>query len=150
MKVIFLEEVPKVGKAGEIKEVADGYARNFLIPHKLAVLAKPDAVNLVTKQIEKRGHQQAETEAELEELAKQLEGKEIAIAAKTGAKEQLYGSITSADIASELEKSVKMVVDKRKVELTEPIRQLGNYEITVRLNKDLAPKIKLTVTRESE
>jgi len=111
---------------------------------------REEALGTIKSQIEKRGHQIAQTEAELTELANQLEGKEITIAAKTGAKEQLYGSITSADIAGELEKTVKMVVDKRKVELTEPIRQLGNYEITVRLNKDLAPKIKLTVTRESE
>ena len=150
MKVVFLEDVPNVAETGEMKEVADGYARNFLIPKKLAVLADSRAAHLVEAQLKKKARLQAETEAEMRELARQLEGQEVALKARAGAKNRLYGSITNADIAEELEKSAGLVVDKRKIELEEPIHELGSYEISIRLTKDIIPKIKLTVTGEEE
>jgi large subunit ribosomal protein L9 len=144
MKVVFLQDVPNVAKAGEIKEVAAGYGRNFLIPRKLAALASPQAIS----QVETGGKAQARTDEELVELAQQLEGKEVSLKAHAGAKERLYGSITSADIAAELEKVTKITVDKRKIELDEPIRQLGSYELTVKLGKDITPKITVNVIEE--
>jgi len=146
MKVVFLQDVPNVAKAGEIKEVAPGYARNFLIPKKLALLAKPQALS----QIEtiKRIETKEKEKAELATLAQQIEGKEITIKAKAGAKDRLYGSITSADIASELSNTTGLVIDKRKIELDEPIRQLGSYEVAIRLAKDIVSKIRVTVTEE--
>jgi len=128
MKVIFLEDVPKVAKAGEIKEVADGYGRNFLIPQKLATLANLSVINTVEVQRRARAKAEAKLETEAFELARQLEGKEVILKAKAGAKDRLYGSITNTDIATELETSAGLVIDKRKIELTEPIRQLGSYE----------------------
>ena len=148
MKVVFLEDVPKVAKAGEIKEVADGYGRNFLIPQKLAVLASPSALNAAETQTKIRARSQTQTEDEVTELARQLEGKEITLKARAGAQEHLHGSITSADIASELQNTAGLVVDKRKIELDEPIRQLGSYEVAIRLAKDMIPKIKVTVIEE--
>jgi large subunit ribosomal protein L9 len=150
VKVVFLEDVPNVAETGEMKEVADGYARNFLIPKKLAVLADSKAAQLVEARLKKKARLQAETEAEMRELARQLEGQEVALKARAGAKDRLYGSITNADIAEELEKSAGLVVDKRKIELEEPIHELGSYEISIRLTKDIIPKIKLTVTGEEE
>jgi len=144
MKVIFLEDVSKVAKAGETKEVVDGYGRNFLIPQKLALPVSPAAVNMVAAQRRK----QVQTGSELAEMASQLEGKEIILKARAGAKERLHGSITSADIASELQSSTGIVVDKRKIELAEPIHQLGSYEIAIRLAKDIMPKIKVVVAEE--
>jgi large subunit ribosomal protein L9 len=144
MKVVFLQDVPNVAKAGEVKEVAAGYGRNFLIPRKLAALASPQAISQV-KTSEKA---QARTDEELAELAQKLEGKEVSLKAHAGAKERLYGSITSADIAAELEKVTKITVDKRKIELAEPIRQLGSYELTIRLGKDITPKITVNVIEE--
>jgi len=144
MRVIFLQDVPNVAKAGETKEVANGYARNFLIPKKLALLAKTSAMN----QTEVTGRIKARENAELTALARQLEGKEVILKAKAGAKDRLYGSITSADIASELSNTTGLVVDKRKIELEEPIRQLGSYEVAIRLAKDIVPKIKVSVTEE--
>jgi large subunit ribosomal protein L9 len=144
MRVVFLQDVPRVAKAGEIKEVADGYARNFLIPRKLALLAKPE----VLSQLGTAQKAEAKEDTELMALAQQIEGKEVSIKAKAGAKDRLYGSITSADIAAELSKSSRLVIDKRKIELEEPLRSLGNYEITIRLAKDIVPKIKLSVTEE--
>ena len=145
MKVVFLEDVPNVAQAGQVKEVADGYARNYLIPRKLAALAQAQAVSQIearTKKIEIR------LTAEMNDLASQIEGKEVSLKAKAGAKDKLYGSITSADIAAELQNVTGLEIDKRKIELEEPIRQLGSYEVTVKLGQDIAPKIKVNVIEE--
>jgi len=146
MKVIFLQDVPNVARAGEIKEVASGYGRNFLIPKKLALLANSPAVSTIEAQLKIKARSQVQTEAELIELAHHLDGKEIVLEARVGAKDRLYGSITSADIAAELQNSAGVVIDKRKIELAEPVRQLGSYEVAIRLAKDIIPKIKVTVT----
>ena len=148
MKVIFLEDVSKVARAGEIKEVADGYGRNFLIPKKLAALANSSAISIMQAQHKIRAREEAKLETEAVELARQLEGKEVILKARVGAKDRLYGSITNTDIASELESSAGLVIDKRKIELTEPIRQLGSYEVAIRLAKDIVPKVKVTVVGE--
>jgi len=132
MKVIFMEDVPNVGKAGQIKDVADGYGSNYLIPHKLAVAAKPGDIKNVEAQIK----------------AAELENKEITIKAKVGQQDRLYGSITSADISAGLASAFKVNVDKKKIELAEPIRSLGTYEATIKLGKDIATKIKVTVAPE--
>lgn len=145
MKVVFLQDVPNVAKAGEIKEVAAGYGRNFLIPKKLAALANPQAMS----QVETGDKTKATVNVELVELARQLEEQEISLKAHAGAKDKLYGSITSADIAAELENTTGLVIDKRKIELDEPIRQLGSYEISIRLAQDIIPKIRVTVVEEA-
>ena len=150
MKVVFLEDVPSVAEAGEMKEVADGYGRNFLIPRKLAVLADAHAAGILEARLKKRARLQAETEAEMRELAGQLEGKEVVIKALSGAKGQLYGSITNADIADELEKGTGIVVDKKKIELAEPVRKVGSYDIDIRLSGEIIPKIKLTIVEEEK
>jgi len=148
MKVIFLQDVPNVARAGEIKEVANGYGRNFLIPQKLALLAKPGVTSMTEPQLKIEAQNQAESQAKLVELAHHLEGKEVGLKARAGAEDRLYGSITTADIAAELQSNAGLVVDKRKIELAEPIRQLGSYEVTVRLSKDIIPRIKVTVIGE--
>lgn len=144
MKVIFREDVPNVAKAGEIKEVADGYVRNFLVPKKLAVPATPSAIKTLEAELKIRARKQAQTDAELAALAQQLEGKEITLKATAGTKARLYGSITAADIAAGLEKA-GIVVDKRKIDLNKPIHQLGTYDVAIKLSKDLAPKVKVVV-----
>lgn len=148
MKVTFLQDVPNVARAGEIKEVANGYGRNFLIPQKLAMLANSPAVSTIETQLKIKARSQVQAEAKSVEQAHHLEGKEIVLKARLGAKGRLYGSITSADIASELQSTVGLVIDKRKIELAEPIRQLGSYEVAIRLAKDVIPKIKVTVTEK--
>ena len=151
MKVIFLQDVPNVARAGEIKEVAGGYGRNFLIPKKLALLANSPALSTMKTQLKTEASSEVQTEDRLAELAQQLEGKEITLKARAGAKDRLYGSITSADIAAELENNSGVVIDKRKIELANPIHQLGSYEVVIKLAKDIIPKIKVTVTeKESE
>lgn len=150
MKVVFLEDVPNVGEIGDIKEVAAGYGRNFLIPRGLAVLVDSQAASIVESRLRKKARLMAQIEAEMLKLAKQIEGKAIVLKAKAGAKEKLYGSVTNADIAEALEKSIGVTVDKRKIELEEPIREVGSYEITIRLTKDIMPKIKLKVAEEKK
>jgi len=150
MKVIFLQNVPNVARAGEIKEVADGYGRNFLIPKNLALLATPSATSTIKAQRIITERSEVQTEAEITDLAHQLEGKEVILKAKTGAKDRLFGSITSADIASELQNTTGLVVDKKKIELAEPIRQLGSYEVAIKLAKDMVPKIWVIVEKETD
>jgi large subunit ribosomal protein L9 len=149
MKVIFLEDIPHVARAGEIKEVANGYGRNFLIPRKLALVARSDVINTVGVQLEAKARGQAQTETELLELANHLNGREVIFEARTGAEDRLYGSITAADIAAELESVTGLAVDKRKIDLVEPIRQLGSYEVTIRLAKDIVPQIRVTVSEKA-
>lgn len=149
MKVIFLQDVPKVAKTGEVKEVADGYGRNFLLPHRLAVPATGGAMKEMAALIKREASRRAKTEAELAELANQLNGKEVILKAKAGAEKQLYGSITTADIAAELESTHSLVIDKRKIDLAETIRQVGSYDVAVKLSKDLIPKIKVTVVEKA-
>lgn len=148
MKVVFLQDVPNVARAGEMKEVADGYGRNYLIPRKLAAQADPKMMNAIEAQVRARARQAAQNEAEMTELAEQIDGKVITITARVGAKERLYGSITAGDIIAELEKSFGVIVDKRKIDLENPIRELGSHEIPIRLTKDIVPTITVTVTGE--
>ena len=148
MKVIFLQDVRNVARAGEIKEVADGYGRNFLIPRKLALAANLQAISTVTAQLKVKVRSQVRTEAELLEMANHLDGREIILEARAGVKDRLYGSITAADIAAELESSTGLAIDKRKIELDESIRQVGSYEIAIRLAKDIVPKIRVTVSEK--
>ena len=150
MKVVFIEDVPDVAEVGEIKEVADGYGRNYLIPRRLAILADARATQVVEAQKKKKAQIEAKTEAEMRELAKQLEGLDMVIKAKAGTKDRLYGSITNADIAEELSTSAGLVIDKRKIELETPIHEIGSYEIPIRLTKDIIPKVKLSIIEEEK
>jgi large subunit ribosomal protein L9 len=145
MKVVFLEDVQNVAKAGDTREVADGYGRNFLLPKKLAVISKPGAVAQVKAQIEAK----AETE-KMKKLAAELDGKELVFKVKMGTKDRMHGSITAANIATELKSSAGLEVDKRKIELAEPLKHIGNYEIVIKLAKDIEPKIKVNVLEKEK
>lgn len=150
MEVILLKDVPRLGRAGELRKVAPGYARNHLIPKGLAVFATEGAVREFEQrqQLEARREKQLQTEAQA--LAEELAGITVTIHAKTGEKERLYGSVTSGDIAEALEKQTGRIIDRRKIELEEPIRQLGIYSVPVRLLSDLSPLIRVDVLAEDE
>jgi large subunit ribosomal protein L9 len=145
MKVIFLEDVPNVAKAGDVKEVTDGYGRNYLLPKKLALVSKPGAVATVKARIEAR----AESE-KMKKLAAEIEGKEITLKVKMGAKDRMHGSITAANVATELQGLIGQAIDKRKVDLEEPIKLLGTYDIGIKLAKGIEPKIKLNVIEKDK
>lgn len=148
MRVIFLRDVANIGRAGEVKEVADGYGRNFLLPRKLALLATPSALRAAEEHLQKEKEEQLRFDAELSQLAQQLEGFPITFKERVASEDYLYGSVRDSDIARELSQLIGFDIDRKTIELEEPIRQLGDYEVTVRLSKDLAPKIKVIVTKE--
>jgi len=150
VKVIFIEDVPKVARAGQTKVVADGYARNYLFRRKLAVLADSGAAVAVEAHLKKIIKQKAIEEAEMAALAKQITGTEITLKAKVGENDRLYGSVTGADIASELGKVISREIDKRRVDLTEPIRQVGVYDVTIRFIREITAAVVVIVMSDAE
>jgi len=150
MKVVLLEDIPGKGKAGEMKEVSKGYAKNFLLPRRLASVATPTIVKQVESRLEKEKLEENVDRERLVELAQQIEGKEIRFKARVGAGERLFGSITAADIAEELSRAIGSVVDKKKVDLEKPFRQAGSHEIAVKLASDIKPKITVIIEEEEE
>ena len=149
MKVIFLKDVSSKGKAGEIREVADGYARNFLLPKGLALPATQEAIKSAKNLAEERVRREARSQEELSELAKLIGDKELHFKARAGEKGKLHGSITSADIAAELSKLVNVEIDKKKVVLNEPLRQLGDHEVSINFSKDIEAKIKVIIEEDN-
>jgi large subunit ribosomal protein L9 len=150
VKVIFLEDVPKVAKVGQTKDVAKGYARNYLFPRKLAILADSSAAGALEAHLKKLVKQHAVIEAEMAELAKKIEGTAITLKAKVGEKDKLYGSVTTADIAGELSKAIAREIDKKRIDLVEPIRLAGVYDVPVRFTHEIAAVITVTVMSDAE
>ena len=148
MKVIFLQNVSGVGRVGEVKEVANGYGRNFLIPRKFAVLPTPEIIKKVERQLQQEVQRQQRLAAELEEMARKLEGLSITFKVKTSTLDRTYGSIRDVHIAQEIARLTGFDIDKGSIELEEPLQQLGSYEVTIRLRSNLTPRIKVTVEEE--
>ncbi|MBI5071323.1 50S ribosomal protein L9 [Candidatus Falkowbacteria bacterium] len=147
MKVILLKNVDKVGRAGETKEVAEGYARNFLIPKGLARLATAGAVTKVEMEKKAAAEKAAHEEKRLKKLAKELSGVEIKIAAKVGEGGKLYGSIGVSEIAIELAKK-GFEIDKDQIKLEKSIKDVGGHEVMVKLGQGLDVKILVRVVEE--
>jgi len=150
MKIVLLEDVPGKGKAGEIKEVSKGYAKNFLLPRGLALVATPTVIKQVESRLEREKLEGSIDREKLVELAQQIEGKEIRFKARMGAGERLFGSITAADVAEELSRAIGSVIDKRKIDIEKPFRQTGSYEVAVKLAGDIKPKITVVIEEEEE
>jgi large subunit ribosomal protein L9 len=148
MKVVLLENLPGKGKAGEIKEVNKGYAKNFLLPRGLALVATPAVIKQVESRLEKEKLEESIDREKLVELAQQIEGKEIRLKARLGAGERLFGSITAADVAEELSRAIGSVIDKKKIDIEKPFRQTGSYEVAVKLASDIKPKITVVIEEE--
>ena len=149
MKVIFIENIEH-NEVGEIKNVADGYARNFLLPRGIAIAATPNEIQNIEKRIEKLKKEEAEKIQKLEELAAKLGKITVEIKAEVGpkdedGKEKLFGSITNADVEEELTKK-GFEIDKKEIETGEAIRYPGDYEITIKLGHGVETIVKLTVS----
>lgn len=149
MKVILLKDVEKLGKKGEIKEVSKGYARNFLISEKLAIIAnKDEIVKLEEEQINKT--QKAEQELiKSQGLATQLDGLELEIFVKTSEEGKLFGAITSVQIVEKL-KEQGINIDKEYIKLKDPIKEIGDYEIKINLPHNLEANIKVVISEEQK
>lgn len=147
MKVILHQDVDKVGKEGEIVTVADGYARNYLFTRKLAVEAVGGALkNVQMRQaLEERRSEKLLTQAT--QSAQALEGKSVTITAKAGSENRLYGSVTSQDIADAITKSLGVVVDKRKIQLNDPIKTMGTFTVPVKLHRTVQIPLTVEVVR---
>ena len=150
MQVLLLKDIKGLGKAGETKTVADGYARNYLIPRGLAVLATDGAIRRteVQKAIEKQREERVRTDSTA--LAERLAEITLTFKVKAGERGRLYGSVTAADIAAEIEKESGYPIDKRKVLLDEPIRLLGTHKVPVRLLSGVIPEVTVEVEPVSE
>jgi len=149
LKILLTKDVPNVGRSGEIKDVANGYARNFLIPRGLAVPASQGAVKQAEQAKVMAQGKQARVQAELEELANTVQNTELVFKAKVGEQHRLFGSVTAGDIAEELSRKVNHPIDKRDVELEEPIRHLGSYKVPIRLAPQLVPSVTVVVEAEA-
>jgi len=148
MKVVFAIDVCGVAKAGETKEVADGYARNYLIPNKLAMPVAGGSAAVIESRLEAKARKQARNRTGLMRTAAELNGKEVTIKARAGAQERLYGAVTSADIAAAIEEATGHSIDKRKVELDKPIHTLGKREVSVKIGNEIAAIIKVNIVAE--
>lgn len=149
MKVMLVRDVYKLGRAGDIKKVADGYGRNYLIPQGLAVLATAGALKQVEKIRQQAEIRRAELNSELKGLADQVKDVVLAFAARAGETGKLYGSITTQDVATALSEKTRFEVKKHQIDM-QPIRNLGEYIAHVRLTMDLVPEVKIVVHREGE
>ena len=149
MKVLLIKDVYKLGRAGDLKKVADGYGRNFLLPQRLAVLATPGAMKTAEKIRGQAEIQRAKLNSELAELAAQIGGVTLTFSAKAGDTGKLYGSITTQDVATALQEQTRFEVKRQQIDL-QPIRELGEFTAHIRLTIDLVPEIKIIVHREGE
>ena len=149
MEVILREDVEKLGNRGQIVDVAAGYARNFLLPKRLAVRATEANKKIVEQERQAHVRREATERGAAEELAKLLNGVSVTIAQKAGEMDQLFGSVTAKDIVEALEKQ-NFTIERRKIHLDEPIKQLGEHPVVVKLFKDVSAEIKVNVIREEE
>jgi len=149
MKVLLIKDVYKLGHAGDVKKVADGYGRNFLLTQGLAVLATPGALTTVEKIRAKAAVSRAAMNQEMGGLAGLVEGVELSFTSKAGETGKLYGSVTTQMIADALNEKLGSKIERHQVEV-EPIRMLGEHHATIRLTIDLNPKVKVFVNREGE
>jgi large subunit ribosomal protein L9 len=149
MKVLLIKDVYKLGRAGDVKKVADGYGRNFLLPQKMAVLATPGALKQTEKIRSQAEIRRTEQNSELKDLANQIKGLTLVFSAKAGETGKLYGSITTQDVATAIQEKTRYEVKKQQIDM-QPIRNLGEFAAHVRLTMDLVPEIKVIVHREGE
>jgi large subunit ribosomal protein L9 len=149
MKVMLTKDVYKLGRAGEVKKVADGYGRNFLLPQGLAVLASVGALKQAEKIKSQAEIRRTAQNSELKGLADQIAGVSLSFSAKAGETGKLYGSITTQDVAAALQEKVRFEIKRQQVDM-QPIRELGEFTAHVRLTMDLVPEIKIVVHREGE
>ncbi len=148
MEVLLLKDVEQLGQAGEVKRVADGYARNFLFPRELAVVATPGAIKQAKLQRQAEANRQAKALSDAQELAQLLDGRVVTFQARAGESDRLYGSITNANIAEALEEQVGQDVDRRKIELEEPLKELGTHAVTIHLAPQAEAKVTVVIERE--
>jgi large subunit ribosomal protein L9 len=148
MEVILKEDVPKLGSRGDVVKVAEGYGRNFLLPRKLAIEATSANKAVIDQMKAASVRRSAKEKHEAEALAKQFDGLSVSFQRRSGENDQLFGSVTSSDIAEALEKK-SFHIDRRKIQLHEPLKSVGEFDVPVRLHKDVSAHIKVLIEKEA-
>jgi large subunit ribosomal protein L9 len=148
MQIILQEDVEKLGTRGQVVEVAEGYARNFLLPRKLALAATPDNLKRLEKMRTVFAKREATEKGAAQKLAELLGSITLTLSRKAGENDQLFGSVTSGDLADALA-AQGYSIDKRKIQLDEPIKLVGEYQVPIKLHHDVSGTIKLVVQREA-
>jgi len=148
MEVILKEDVPKLGTRGDVVKVAEGYGRNFLLPKKLAIEASKGNKAVIDQMKSAAVRRSTKEKAGAEELSKQFDGLSVSFQRRSGEHDQLFGSVTSGDIADALEKK-GFNVDRRKIQLHEPLKTLGEFMIPVKLHKDVTAHLKVVIEKEA-
>jgi large subunit ribosomal protein L9 len=149
MEIILREDIEKLGARGEVVKVAAGYARNYLLPKRLAVPATDANKKIVEQERQAHLRREAKVEGEAKDLGKMLGSVAITISQKAGENDQLFGSVTSKDIAEALEKQ-GYTIERRKIALDEPIKTLGEFKVPIRLHREVTAEITVTVSKEEE
>ena len=148
MEVILKEDVPKLGSRGDVIRVAEGYGRNYLLPHKLAIEATKANRAVVEQMKAAAVRRSAREKAGAEELSKQFDGVSVTFHRRAGEHEQLFGSVTSADIATELERK-RFNIDRRKIQLHDPLKAVGEYTIPIKLHREVTTHLKVVIEKEA-
>jgi large subunit ribosomal protein L9 len=149
MRVVFVEEIESVGRIGEVKNVADGYARNYLLPRKLAIPATPAALKQAEARAQVAAKQQEKLDQSAQAQAAKLEGKALTIKARVGEQGRLFGSVTAADIAEALASTLGVEeFDRHQVELEQPLREIGQHEVSLRLSRNVRTNVTVDVVPE--
>ena len=147
MQIILQEDVEKLGNRGQVVEVTEGYARNFLLPRKLALEASPGNMKRLEKMRAAFAKKEAVEKGDAQKLAELLASVSLEVARKSGESDQLFGSVTAADVSDALA-AQGYTIDKRKIQLAEPIKLIGNFEIPIRLHREVVANVKLAVKKE--
>jgi len=148
MKVILLEDVKKVGKKGEVVEVSEGYARNFLLKKKLGKAATNTAINDIKLQQAADQRRKAEQLEEARELAKKIEAAQLALKVKAGDNGKIFGSVSTKEIAAGIKEQLGVTIDKKKLSLKEPIKSIGTHTVTIKIHPKVISKLNIKVTAE--
>ncbi len=149
MEVILKEDVAKLGSRGDVVKVAEGYGRNYLLPRKLAIQATESNKAVIAQMKAAALRRSAKEKAQAEDLAKQFEGVSVTFTRKSGEHDQLFGSVTSSDVADALAKK-GFNVDRRKIQLHEPLKTLGEFTLPIKLHKDVTAHLKVVIDKEAD
>lgn len=148
MKIVLTQDISTLGKAGEIKEVANGYARNYLLPKGFAALATPGMIKQAQERAEAQRKRDFRARTDADALAQRINGQTVRFTARVGELDRLYGSITSSDIATQLSSMLGIEIDRRKIDLGDPIKRAGVYSVALDLGHGVQPRINVVVEGE--
>ena len=148
MEVILKEDVPKLGSRGDVIKVAEGFGRNYLLPRKLAIEASAGNKKVIEQMKAAALRRSTKEKAQAEELAKQFDGLSVSFARKSGERDQLFGSVTSGDVAEALTKK-GFDLDRRKIQLHEPLKTLGEFTVPIKLHRDVTTHLKVVIEKEA-